>query len=52
MPDKIIIKWKGLTPSGDLILEVTINRIDGESIMTKIVSASDPEMGITEDELI
>ena len=49
---KVKIHFGGITPEDAAIMKVTIRRIDGESTLTKILTPEDPDMVITEDDLM
>lgn len=52
----ITIKLQGLgfddKSNTTVVLDVTIHRIDGDSVITKTITIDDPQIVITEDDMV
>ena len=48
----ITVKFKGILEDDGVLVEAIIHRIDGDSIITKILTADDNELEITEDDMV
>jgi len=48
----ITVRFLGITEEDGALIEVIIERIDGESTMRKILTAEDTDLEITEDDIV